>query len=187
MVTFVYGTDFQRQMGIWFVSGSVRTISILIGLFVFSAATLLCIIRRKMKLRRDGLISTFIETVVAFIGGGNLQMRHKLEKLFFAILLFGAFFLTSMFAGDLLDSVILSLNQKITTFKQLAEINSPIYVQSESKAYLDHIHITLKWVHIDHSLLISLFICFFSYFKKCNRAEHHIQWRWVNKEIELTK
>lgn len=127
-VLFVYGTDFEREMSMLLLPESVQTLNILIVIFLSVAATILCIIRKRLQLRRDGFISTFIDTMVAFTSGGRLQMRHRWEKWFFAILLFAAFFISSLYTGDVLFYIYRILDQKIDTFKQLAMINAPIYI-----------------------------------------------------------
>lgn len=143
-VIFVYGEDIQRQVNIWYMPGSVQGQAISIVTFMSLAAIVLCIIRRKFKLRRDGLLSTFIHTLVVFIGGGNLRMQHRFEKWFFGILLFGAFFITSIFTGDLLDCVYRILNQKISTFEELAGMNSPIYISRSLAANSMHVRNILR-------------------------------------------
>lgn len=145
-VIFLYGTDFERHMNILLIPGSIETLAYIILLFVSSAAIILCIIRRKLKLRRDGLISTFIDTVVAFVAGGNLQMKHKLERLFFAVMLIAAFFITSIFAGSILFYMYRILNQKIDTFKLLDNVNSPIYINQGFGMLNEDVHQKLRFV-----------------------------------------
>lgn len=145
-VVFVYGKDFTRQMNILFIPMSVQLMAALIVLFMGLATIALSILRRKWNLRRRGLITTFIDTLIAFISGGNLRMQHKLERWFFGILLFGAFFLTSIFAGDLLDCVYQILNQEVSTFDQLAEINAPIFINPTLSIHNKHILGLLRFV-----------------------------------------
>lgn len=141
---FVYGADFERQMNILSIPGSVQGLAISIVLFIISAAIVLCIIRRKFKLRRDGLISTFIDTMVAFIAGGNLRMQHKYERWFFGILLIAAFFITSIFTGDLLEYVHRILSQEIDTFDQLKNRNQSVYIIPSLSIYAKHICVMLR-------------------------------------------
>lgn len=61
------------------------------------------------------------------IGGGNLRIEHRFEKWYFGILLIGAFFIVSVFGGDLVDSVVCILNPKMLTFKDLAEMDTQIH------------------------------------------------------------
>lgn len=131
-VIFVYGTDLERQRNIWFIPKSTQFGFIILLIFFNLSAILLYVFRKKMKLRGDGIISTSIDIMVAFTAGGNLRIHHKLERWFFGILLISAFFLTSIFMGDLLASVYSVVN-KIHTFEQLAQINSPIFIHPTFK------------------------------------------------------
>lgn len=137
---FSYGTDFKREMMIFIVPQSVKTVAVLVLSFIFVAAIALHIIRRKLRLPRNDFLSALIDCWIPFIGGGNFRMEHRLERLFFTILLFGAFFIMSVFSGDLLDCVVRVLNAKVSTFAELAEINPPIYSAFELYPNRDLIH-----------------------------------------------
>lgn len=143
VVLFFYGNDFKRQLEIFIVPESIQIAAGLFVLFVILAASILCFIRRKLRLRRDGLFSTFIDTMVAFIAGGTLQMRHKLERWFFGILLTSALFITALWTGDVLDCMY-QMDKKITTFQQLADINSPIFIPTSFKGQESAIHEMLR-------------------------------------------
>lgn len=143
VVLFFYGNDFKRQLEIFIVPESIQIAAGLFMLFVILAASILCFIRRKLRLRRDGLFSTFIDTMVAFIAGGTLQMRHKLERWFFGILLTSALFITALWTGDVLDCLY-QMDKKITTFQQLADINSPIFIPTSFKGQESAIHEMLR-------------------------------------------
>lgn len=122
-----YGTDIERLKNIWSIPKSTQTVFILLVLFMNCAAIVLYIVRRRMKLRGAGVAAAFIDTMVAFTAGGNLRMHHKLERWFFGILLIAAFFIITIFMGDLLDSIYQILH-KVDTFDQLSKIESPIYI-----------------------------------------------------------
>lgn len=94
---------------------------------------------------------SLIDTMVAFISGGNLRMRHKWERWFFGILLIGAFFITSLFTGDLLDCIMTILNHKMKRLEQLADLPSPIYVHSTLVNDVEHIQNILRLVEHTHS------------------------------------
>lgn len=130
LIVFIYGDDFKRQMAIWNVPGAIRLIALLIIIFMSLATVILLIIRKIFKLRRNDLFSTVIDILIVFIGGGSLVMRHKWERWFFGILLFAAFFITSMFAGDLLDCMIQVQNRKFEKIDELAGFSTPIYLNS---------------------------------------------------------
>lgn len=119
----------MRHMDIVFVSEKIQTLIILLASFVSSATIVLYLMRRKLKLRRKGLSTVFIDIIIGFIAGGNLRIQHKLERWFFGVLLVGVFFIISLTAGDLLDCVYRILNQRISTFRQLAKIDSPVYIK----------------------------------------------------------
>lgn len=145
-VIFVYGTDFQRQLNIWIVPPPVQLLIIVIVSFVVLITIILYIIRRKLKLRRDSSVSALIDIIIAIIAGGNLRTSHNIERLFFAILLIAAFFIISMFTGNLLDCIYSVWNQKIDTFESLANINInvPIYINPSLQMYSTNIHHMLK-------------------------------------------
>lgn len=144
VVIFVYGQDFTRHMNILLIPESIQLLAGLIMLFICLAAIVLCIIRRKLELQRNGFVSSFVDTLIPFIGGGNLRIEHKWEKWFFGILIIGAFFITSLFAGDFLDCVYLILSQKITRFEQLAQINSTAVFNPSLNANLRDIRSMLR-------------------------------------------
>lgn len=143
-VLFFYGSDFKREMNIFSVPKSVGIVSIMVLSFIFVATIILYIIRRKLRLLRNDYFSVFIDCWIPFICGGNLQMQHRIERWFFAILLFGAFFIMAVFSGDLLDCVVCVLNAKVKTFADLAVVNPPIISPYELTAYQELINDTLK-------------------------------------------
>lgn len=141
---FVYGTDFKRELNIFFVPKSVQIVAFVVLLLIGLAAIILRIIRQRLNLPRNNFMTTFIDCWIPFIGGGNLQMEHRAERWFFGILLFGAFFIMSVFSGDLLDTVIQVLNAKVSNFEELADINPPIYIDMDLYLHSDIIHGMLK-------------------------------------------
>lgn len=76
-------------------------------------------------------------------------MRYKWERWFFGILLIAAFFIISLFTGDLLDCVIAILNQTINRFEQLAVLSTPIYVHPAIKKNVAIIQEILKLVIVN--------------------------------------
>ena len=157
VVVFVYGLDYQRELDLFAgIPSSVQLGAALIVSFISIAAIALYVIRRKYRLSRSNFSSTFFDCWIPFIGGGNLRMRHKYERLFFGILLFGAFFIMSVFAGDLLDSLLRVRNQKINTFEKLKERNSPIYLNPTFGIYSDTIQSMLKLVNVNANTVLVL-------------------------------
>lgn len=146
-VLFVYGDDFQREMHLFAgIPKTIQLIAIFILLFLSLAAISLRIIRWKLRLPRNDIVSTHIDCWIALIGGGNLEITHRLERWFFGILLCGAFFIVSVFSSDLLGSIVKVFNRKMSTFEDLRKINSPIYIRAEIEAYSQLIHEMLRLV-----------------------------------------
>lgn len=140
VVAFVYGTDYTRRMSIVFVPTSVQMMAISIVLFMSFAAITLRLMRQKFQFQRNSASSVAIDILVAFIAGGNLQVRHHVERWFFGILLFAAFFINSLFVGDILSCVYYTLDQRISTFDQLVILNAPIFISNFISGYNDRIH-----------------------------------------------
>lgn len=130
VVVFTYGEDYTRYQNILLIPDAILIMGGFIMLYIFVSAIVLYFFRKKFKLQRASVLSAFIDTLIPFIGGGNIQIDHKWEKWFFGILLIGSFFIVSLFAGDLLDCIYLILNQKITKFEQLAEIDTSLVVMN---------------------------------------------------------
>lgn len=127
VVIFVYGHDYTRLMNLMLIPDSVLIVTGIIILYICVCAVILCIIRKKLGPRRNDLLSAFTDITIIFIGGGNVKIDHKWEKWFFSVLLIGSMFIMFLFGGDLLDSVYLILNQKITKFQELVKINAAVF------------------------------------------------------------
>lgn len=130
----------MRAMNFHINPPSTQIAAGIILFFIWLATITLCIIRRKLGLSRAGFISPFIDCLIPFIGGGNIQMRHKFEGWFFGVLMFSAFLKLSVFGGDLVDSVIQIIKSKVSKFEQLAETNSTIYINTPLKFHSENIH-----------------------------------------------
>lgn len=72
-----------------------------------------------------------MDCLVLFIGGGSLRIEHRLERWLFGILMVGAFFIVSVFGGDLVDSVVRVLNFEFETFADVARLEPPIYYDQD--------------------------------------------------------
>lgn len=127
-VVFVYGKGAMRQTERIGLSGLQLNIQYGFLVFVLLAAAILCYIRRRNRLRRNGCMLCLIDVHVAFIGGGNLSMRHRFERWFFGIISIGAFFLLIFWMESIFYPSFLIRDQSIQTFEQLAKINPPIYI-----------------------------------------------------------
>lgn len=124
---FVYGTDYKREIDIFSIQESVKVVAGLILFLLVVAIITLYAIRKRFSLRGNDIASCILDCLIPFIGGGNLRMEHRIEGRFSVVLLFGAFFIMSVFGGDLVDSVVRVLYTKIDKFEDLSEINPPVY------------------------------------------------------------
>lgn len=170
-------------MNIVLVPVSAKVLSILIVLFMCLSAIILWILRSKFELGRNSLVSSIIDTMIAFIAGGNLRMHHKIERYFFGIQLFSAFFIISLFSGGLLFYIHRILNQEITMFKELTEIDSPIYINPSLEVYGHVIQGMLRCVYINQFIDSKLrnFCPFF--FQEQNWFEHQLPQCRDNRRI----
>lgn len=143
-VAFIYGTNFMQQR-----NGIIYNYSLLLLLnFVFfaMAPTALCFIRRKLKLRGNGLLSCTIDMIIIFVGGGRLRLMHKFEKWFFGIFSIAALFINAFgFQSTLYPSFLLP-SQNIDTFEQLAAINPPVYI---GQSFVQHMEVVTDMLRFD--------------------------------------
>lgn len=108
-----------------------------------AAATALRIIRQQLRLPRHEFLSKVIDCLIPFIGSGNIT-HHRLECWFFRIMYISAFFIVSVFVGNLMDSIVQVHTRKFSTFDELAEINPQIYINLELDPYSDSIEEILR-------------------------------------------
>ena len=141
---FIYGKDFKRGMNVPLIPTSALIAAGVILLFICFAAIILHTIRRKLKLPGNDYVSSLIDCWIPFVGGGNVRMHHKYERCFFGVLYFSAFLIVSMFGGDLVDNITRILNAKVSTFQQVAEIQSPIYINSPLNMHSDNIQAMIQ-------------------------------------------
>lgn len=128
-VIFFYGSDYRRHINNHLFSKLKLFTFNWTNLFVILTAIVLCFVRRRAKLRRDGFITVLIDVIVIFIGGQSLCMNHKIERWFFVITSIGAFFLNAICLGPTLFPSYLRIHQNIDTFQELAKVNPPIYLR----------------------------------------------------------
>lgn len=143
-VMFVYGKDFQRHQ-IPSASASFRAVTISILIIWSLVAIILCAARRIWKQPRDGLFSSFIDTMIGFIAGGNLRMQSKFGRWFFGILLIGAFFINAIWTGNLLSYAVRLPDLKVTTLEQIAQIDPPIFLSYRRKESREIVYQILRF------------------------------------------
>lgn len=148
-VFFIYGTDVRRQKMNDSFNRLIQMQSKWKQLFWILAAFALCFLRRKLRIRRDGLISAFIDMSVAFTGGGTLCIVHKHERRFFAIVFVGVFFMNAIWFEKCLYPAFLIRYESIDSFAELAKINPPFFSSSLLEAHNKHIIYMLRYILIN--------------------------------------
>lgn len=160
---FVYGSDFKRQRDIFLLPGNVRDLIGVIATFSGFASIILYVLRRKLKLRRNGLFSAIVDTLIPFIGGGNVQMRHKHERWFFGIVISAAFFMMTIWSSVFLYYTCSFFDQKIETFNQLAELKPSIYLYPNLLKFKEHVlekmRFALKQIQLNLQNCLCDFCC----------------------------
>lgn len=127
IVLFVYGTDFKRQKQHILLNENVKYYNFLCAIGFALSAMVLCFLRRRNQLRRDGLISSAIDVHVSYFGGGSLRSYHQLERFFLGIFLISGFFWTAVCFDAEMYSYFLVHDEKVKTFGDLAKIDPPIF------------------------------------------------------------
>jgi len=90
--------------------------------------TCLYLVRRYYRLHRSNFVSICLDTIVTWVGGGNLQYQNHAEKIIFPIFLFGGFLINTIALDNFLyQSFLLDRNDRIDSVKKLIEYNASIY------------------------------------------------------------
>lgn len=125
---FIYGDDFNRSNAPQ-IFLMILTNAMIFCLLIIVSIVVLCFIRRKANLPKDGFISAFFDVLIAVIGGGNLQYRHKLESAFFLILLFGSFLLNTICVDNFLYYTFsFGKENRMDSLEKMIDFNAPIWV-----------------------------------------------------------
>lgn len=146
-IVFFYGDDFKRQRISTFFNHFSSLLFNWFNFFILLSGILLCAIRRIGRLRSDGFISSFIDVLITFIGGGNLRInRHRLETWFFGSVFVASIFLNAIGLESSLFSSYIELDQRLETFDDLIQINPPFYISLTLKEHVDAINAMLRYV-----------------------------------------
>lgn len=130
-LVFFYGKDFKRQRITTFLDNFWPLFFNWFNFFIVLFAIFLCAIRRVVKLRRDGFISSFIDVLITFIGGGDLHINdHRLEKWFFGVVYVASIFLNAIGLESTLFLSYVDSDHRIDTFDKLRHINPPFAIST---------------------------------------------------------
>lgn len=126
-IVFFYGSDVRREKDIEFIPEEVKGMAIFILSSWIVFATILYLIRRRASVRYGGFLSSLIDTCVPLMGGGVSHMTHRFERFFFGTLLLMVIVLSPLWSDVFLIQTYQVLDEKITSLRQLAVIDPPIY------------------------------------------------------------
>lgn len=124
---FVYGQDFNRNIDLIHLSSRLLIFISVFNVVLILLALILWIGRRKLKVRPNEFTLALLDILIAVWAGGNLRIRHRLERWFFGILLITFFFFNSIFTGDLINQIFRVQSHKVTKFEELSPLNLTIY------------------------------------------------------------
>lgn len=123
-VFFVYGADFSRNRNLFSTSQCMNNVIIWLTIATLLSSTIiLYLLRHFVQVQRLDFVASFLDVFVVVFGGGSIRYRHRLEKIFFAITLIGAFFPVSLYLADFSMHSVLNEPQKVDTFAKLAKQN----------------------------------------------------------------
>lgn len=124
---FVYGIGTKRQKyRDTFTEKGVRMM-VLGTLACALSALLLCYVRKRYRLRRSGFGATYVDLCCVMTGGGNLNLRHRWERIIFTVLFIGYFFFTNFWLEAVVFLTFLIHDGSIDTFDELKQMNPPIF------------------------------------------------------------
>lgn len=84
-------------------------------------------IRRKNRLRRDGLISIYVDVITILSNGSYLRINHIFEKIFFVALMLITFFVNKIYMDDFLLNTFFPIEgAHIDSFEKIAKFKLPI-------------------------------------------------------------
>lgn len=123
---FMYGTDRDRRSASMILSALMNYWFIPFW-FVFTT-TVLHLIRFKVNNVKPDISSSVLDMIVIFFGGKSIRFRHCIENGFIIVLLFGMFFMSSLFVGDFLSKAsIMRPVREFDRFEKIVDLKTPIY------------------------------------------------------------
>lgn len=125
---FVYGDDYplvKTRRNFLQIFVGARIFIILIGL---AMVFFLFLIRHGDMTRKDTFISVYMDIIIGITNGSNLRYENHLEKIFFSILLFGAFFINTIALDNFLFYTFLTEEpNRMNSLEKYIEFNPPTF------------------------------------------------------------
>lgn len=156
---FMYGNDHGRRSASMILSALMNYWFIPFW-FAFTT-TVLHLIRFKVNDDTPDISSSILDMIAIFFGGKSIRFRHCVEKAFIIILLFGMFFISSLFVGDFLSKAsVIRPVREFDRFEKVVDLKTPIYFADflgDERRAADEI---LRY-HFSFDFLFSFFSLFF--------------------------
>lgn len=132
-ILFIYRDDRKYRENHFFAHGFEKKLNVLLLLNWFKLAAILCYLRRRARLRRDGYISCLLDMFIAAFGGGNIRITHRYERWFFSIVFIENIFIMAIWSVSTFYPTFFELDQSIKSIKEIAAINPPIFINPSLK------------------------------------------------------
>lgn len=124
---FVYGHDYNRRKA--FASPSTFILDFwYVPLWFILTTVALHLFRIKYKISGKTFSSSILDMIVVSFGTGTIRYGHRIERYFIIVLLFGMFFLQSLWISDFLSKMSsLRYVNRVRTFTKVKRLHTPIY------------------------------------------------------------
>lgn len=139
-VIFVYGVDFPRPVKNFISSPFWKSFGFWILFVAFLMSTyILLFLKRKIDQSRESFSYCLFEMYCTVIGNGNVHIRTRIEKLFFAATLMTAFLFVSIYLADYSMHSLLDNRMKVDSFEELAKQDVPIHLNGFFAGKMDYV------------------------------------------------
>lgn len=125
---FIYGSDYPRKVAQTILLDALAKYWFMPIWFLLTT-TALHVIRLKTASTRNRFSSSVLDMINIFFGGASVRNQHRFERGFIIIMIFGMFFLQSIWISDFLSKASdLRHSNGVDTFKKVGDLKKPIYV-----------------------------------------------------------
>lgn len=123
----------------------------------FVTSVLLCLIRKRLRLRHNGFFHSWIDILISVFGGGRIQFTHRFERLYFAAM-WMMFLFINTFLGALMFDTTWPNADKILSIDDIITMTPPIFLsptlQENEQSIKAILRFDFYW-HIFHFLPIN--------------------------------
>lgn len=144
-IIFVYGDDIERQQKNIFISVGGKKSARACALFHLLATAVLCYVRKRERIPRNGFIWCWLDINCSFFGGGNIRITHRYEKWLFGIVYIANFFLMAIYSGLVLLESGYERDQSIKSIEEITSIDPPIFINPDFEQHEKDVIDTLRF------------------------------------------